>query len=174
MSTGIIAITTEFGTEEEVLKNLKNVEGVVEAYRVYGVYDIIAKIRADTFDEFKEIVTWKIPRLGKVRSKLVLRIYDEFQSEEKQKVSTNEMAFVMIITKPSTEKEILNELENVEGAIQGYIVDGAYDIVFKIGAEDADKIKETVTWQVRRLDHVRSTLTMFVVPDSLMPHITPQ
>ena len=38
-----------------------------------------------------------------------------------------------------------------------------YDIVAKVEAESMDKLKEVVTWKIRRLDKVRSTLTMIVV-----------
>jgi hypothetical protein len=32
-----------------------------------------------------------------------------------------------------------------------------------VEAESMDKIKETISWHIRRLEHVRSTLTMIVV-----------
>jgi DNA-binding Lrp family transcriptional regulator len=35
--------------------------------------------------------------------------------------------------------------------------------VAKVEAESMDKLKEIVTWKIRRLDKVRSTLTMIVV-----------
>lgn len=40
---------------------------------------------------------------------------------------------------------------------------GVYDIIAKVEAEDMDKLKETITWRMRRLDKVRSTLTMIVI-----------
>jgi len=45
---------------------------VIEASIVYGVYDIVAKVEADTMEELKQTVTWKIRRLGKVRSTLTM------------------------------------------------------------------------------------------------------
>jgi len=44
-----------------------------------------------------------------------------------------------------------------------YVVYGVYDIVAKVEADTMDRVKETITWKVRRLDRVRSTLTMIVV-----------
>ena len=44
-----------------------------------------------------------------------------------------------------------------------YMVYGVYDIVAKVGADTMDKLKEIVTWTVRRLDKVRSTFTMIVI-----------
>ncbi len=40
------------------------------AYFVYGVYDIVAKIETDTMDKLKEVITWKVRRLDKIRSTL--------------------------------------------------------------------------------------------------------
>jgi len=72
-----VLINTEIGSENEVLKILKKVPGVKEAYSVYGVYDIIAKIQADTMDKLKEMVTWHIRRLDKVRSTLTMIVTEE-------------------------------------------------------------------------------------------------
>ena len=72
MATAFVLINTETGSEADVLKDMKKVEGVNEAFAVYGVYDIIAKVKADTMDKLKEIVTWRIRRLGKVRSTLTM------------------------------------------------------------------------------------------------------
>jgi len=79
MPTAFALINAEIGAENEVLKALKNVEGVVEAYTVYGVYDIIAKITASTMDKLKEIITWKIRKLDKVRSTLTMIVIEELK-----------------------------------------------------------------------------------------------
>jgi len=76
MPIAFVLINAEIGSEEEVLKSLKEVEGVEEAHAVYGVYDIIAKIRADTMDKLKEVVTWHIRRLNKVRSTLTMIVVE--------------------------------------------------------------------------------------------------
>jgi DNA-binding Lrp family transcriptional regulator len=60
-----------------VLKELKTVEGVEEAYFSYGVYDLITKIKADTMDKLKEMVTRHIRTLTKVRSTLTLIMMEE-------------------------------------------------------------------------------------------------
>ena len=67
MPKAFVLINTEIGSEADVLKDLKKVEGITEAYAVYGVYDIVARVRADAMDKLKEIVTWRIRRLDKVR-----------------------------------------------------------------------------------------------------------
>ena len=76
MPIAFVLINAEIGSESEVLGELKAVEGVVEAYSVYGVYDIIAKVTADSMDKLKDIVTWRIRRLNKVRSTLTMIVID--------------------------------------------------------------------------------------------------
>lgn len=72
MPEAFVMVTTEIGAEANVLKDLKKIEGVVEANAVYGVYDIIVRVKADTMDKLKEIVTWHVRRVDKVRNTLTL------------------------------------------------------------------------------------------------------
>jgi len=65
-------INTEIGSESEVLDAIKKIKNVIEAHAVYGVYDIVVKIEAETMDNLKETVTWKVRRLNKVRSTLTM------------------------------------------------------------------------------------------------------
>jgi len=76
MPMAFVLINAEIGSEEEVLKELKKVESVIEAYVVYGVYDVVAKIRADTMDKLKDVVTWHVRRLNKVRSTLTMIVVE--------------------------------------------------------------------------------------------------
>jgi len=73
------------------------------------------------------------------------------------------MAFVMINTKLGSEKEVLDEIRKIDEIKESCIVYGIHDIVAKIGADTMDKLKEIVTWNVRRLDKVLSTITMIVI-----------
>jgi DNA-binding Lrp family transcriptional regulator len=72
LATAFVLINAEIGSESEVLKGLKDIEEVKEAYMVYGVYDIIARIQTETMQELKDIISWKIRRLDKVRSTLTM------------------------------------------------------------------------------------------------------
>ena len=77
MPRAFVLINVESGSEDEVLKELKKIEGVEEAYFSYGVYDLITKIKADTMDKLKEMVTRQIRALSKVRSTLTLIMMEE-------------------------------------------------------------------------------------------------
>ncbi|MEM1507512.1 MAG: Lrp/AsnC ligand binding domain-containing protein [Candidatus Bathyarchaeia archaeon] len=81
MPIAFVLINAEIGSEGEVLNELKKVEGVEEAYSVYGVYDIVAKVRAESMEKLKDIVTWKIRRINKVRSTLTMIVIEEMKKE---------------------------------------------------------------------------------------------
>lgn len=74
MPIAFVLINAEIGSEEEVVNQLKKLPAVKEAYLVYGVYDIVAKVEAETMDKLKEIVSWNIRRLEKVRSTLTMLV----------------------------------------------------------------------------------------------------
>ena len=77
MPRAFVLINVESGSEDEVLQELNTVEGVEESYFSYGVYDIITKIKAETMDKLKELVTRRIRTLSKVRSTLTLIMMEE-------------------------------------------------------------------------------------------------
>jgi len=77
MPRAFVLINVESGSEDEVLKELKKIEGVEEAYFSYGVYDLITKIKADTMENLKDMVTRRVRSLNKVRSTLTLIMVEE-------------------------------------------------------------------------------------------------
>ncbi len=72
------------------------------------------------------------------------------------------VAFVLINAKIDAMEKVLKALENVESVKEAYSVFGVYDVVVKVEAPSMDKIKDLITYQIRRLDGVSSTLTMIV------------
>ncbi len=77
MPKAFVLINVESGAEQEVVNDLKKIEGVEEAYFSYGVYDIITKIKADSMERLKEMVTQKVRSIGRVRSTLTLIMMEE-------------------------------------------------------------------------------------------------
>jgi DNA-binding Lrp family transcriptional regulator len=73
------------------------------------------------------------------------------------------MAFVLINADLGAEEQLIKELRSIENVKEVYIVYGVYDIIARIEGQTMEKVKETITWKIRRLDRVRSTLTMIVV-----------
>lgn len=76
MALAFVLINAEIGSESELVEELRKMPYVKEAYLVYGVYDIIARIEAESMDKLKEIVTWKIRKLNKVRSTLTMIVME--------------------------------------------------------------------------------------------------
>ncbi len=77
MPKAYVLINVESGSEEALVTELKKVEGVEEAYFSYGVYDIITKVKAESMEKLKDMVTRKIRSMREVRSTLTLIIMEE-------------------------------------------------------------------------------------------------
>jgi len=77
MPKAFVLINVESGFEDNVLRELKTIPGIQEAYFSYGVYDIITKVKAETMEQLKDMVTRHIRTLSKVRSTLTLIIMEE-------------------------------------------------------------------------------------------------
>ena len=58
-------------------------------------------------------------------------------------------------------KEILNDEKDIEFTTQG--VYGIYDIVLKISSDNTDVLRNIITYKIRKINKVQSTLTMMVV-----------
>lgn len=76
------------------------------------------------------------------------------------------IAFVLVNVETGSENEVVEQLRKIVNVRESYTVFGAFDIVAKVEAESMDKLKEIITWKIRRLDKVRSTLTMIEIEGS--------
>ena len=72
-------------------------------------------------------------------------------------------AFVLMNAELGSEESIVNESKKLDGVKEIYQVYGVYDIVAQVEANTMDKVKETITWKLRKLNGVKSTLTMIVM-----------
>jgi DNA-binding Lrp family transcriptional regulator len=72
-------------------------------------------------------------------------------------------AYVLINCKIGSEKYIISKLNNLSGVEEVSEVNGIYDIIVKVNSDSIDKLKETITTSIRRIDRVRSTLTLIVI-----------
>jgi DNA-binding Lrp family transcriptional regulator len=76
MPLAFVLVNAEVGSEDKVVEELRKIANVKESYAVYGVYDVVAKVEAESMDKLKEIITWKIRRLDKVRSTLTMLVIE--------------------------------------------------------------------------------------------------
>ena len=72
-------------------------------------------------------------------------------------------AYVLINAELGNEEKVLAALQEIEGVVEANMVYGVYDVIAKIETTDLKALKDLISWKVRRLDHVRSTLTMIVM-----------
>ncbi|HEY6165203.1 MAG TPA: Lrp/AsnC ligand binding domain-containing protein [Nitrososphaeraceae archaeon] len=72
-------------------------------------------------------------------------------------------AFVLMNAELGSEDSIVGELRRIEGVKEVYQVYGVYDIVTQVESDTMEKVKEIITWKLRKLNGVKSTLTMIVM-----------
>jgi DNA-binding Lrp family transcriptional regulator len=72
-------------------------------------------------------------------------------------------AFVLMNAELGSEDSLVTELKKLDSVKEVYQVYGVYDIVAQVEADTMDKVKETITWKLRKLNGVKSTLTMIVM-----------
>jgi len=73
------------------------------------------------------------------------------------------LAFIFINSEVSSEDEVVKALRKMQDVKEAYVVYGVYDIVAKVESDTIGKLKEVIASKVRRVNGVRSTLTMVVV-----------
>jgi len=69
-------------------------------------------------------------------------------------------AYVLINCELGSEESIIQELKNLDNVIEVHGTFGAYDILAKIESATVDVLRETITWKIRKIDQIRSTLTL--------------
>ena len=76
-------------------------------------------------------------------------------------------AFVLLNTELGMESKIVEALNGVEEITNIHSLYGIYDLIIEMEAETMDKIKEVVFNKVRRLDNVKSTITLLTYGEPL-------
>ena len=71
-------------------------------------------------------------------------------------------AFVLMNAELGKENKLVNELRQIPHVKEVY---GVYDVLMEIEADSMETLRETITAKIRKLDGVKSTLTMIIVKD---------
>jgi DNA-binding Lrp family transcriptional regulator len=74
-------------------------------------------------------------------------------------------AFVLINCEFNSEKNIVQQLKSIDNVKDVYGTFGAYDILVKIESDHVEKIRETITQKIRKVEKISSTLTLMVIED---------
>jgi DNA-binding Lrp family transcriptional regulator len=71
-------------------------------------------------------------------------------------------AYTLINAELGSEDAVVNDMKRIPEVKEVNLTYGVYDIVAKIQSESMDRIKEIITLKVRKIDKIRSTLTLIV------------
>jgi DNA-binding Lrp family transcriptional regulator len=69
-------------------------------------------------------------------------------------------AYVLINCDLGSEEFVISELKLIEEVVEVHGTFGAYDILAKVEASLVEKLREAITWKVRKIKKIRSTLTL--------------
>lgn len=69
-------------------------------------------------------------------------------------------AYVLINCDLGSEESVIDELKHVDTVKEVHGTFGAYDIIAKVSSDKTESLRESITWQIRKINNVRSTLTL--------------
>ena len=72
-------------------------------------------------------------------------------------------AYVLINCELGSEESFIQQLKNIDSVIEVHGTFGAYDILAKVESSTVEALRESVTWKIRKIDQIRSTLTLMGV-----------
>jgi len=67
-----VMLNCELGAEAEIAENLKRLDNVVDVYETIGAHDMLVRLETENFEKVREIITWNIKNMAKVRSTVTL------------------------------------------------------------------------------------------------------
>ena len=68
MTIAYVLVNCDLGAEEELIEELKEIEQVKDVFETIGTHDMMVKLDAENFEKVREIVSWNIQQMKKVRS----------------------------------------------------------------------------------------------------------
>jgi DNA-binding Lrp family transcriptional regulator len=71
-------------------------------------------------------------------------------------------AYVLLNVDAGFEEDVRKELNNTSGVLEVYVSYGVYDLIIKVGTESMETLRELITYHLRNINHVRSTLTLIL------------
>ena len=71
-----------------------------------------------------------------------------------------ERAYVLINCDLGSEKQVIEEIKNLKNVKEVHGTLGSYDIIATVESKTPENVRQTVIGQIRKFDHIRSTLTL--------------
>lgn len=172
MPKAYVLINCELGSEKNIISSLKSIDAVTEVHGTLGLYDIVAKIESDSEEKIQKTVTNSIRKMPKIHSTMTLTRSESeemFQTSEKLIGSmlgkNNVQAYVVIHSDKGEEYNILKNLSHIPEVKEADVVFGFYDIICKVETSEYKTLENIITKAIRKLPHVRTTMTLNVVTE---------
>ena len=62
-----------------------------------------------------------------------------------------------------SEEDVISHLKTIDGVKEVHGTFGAYDVIVKIGSENHETLRDTLTWKIRKMERIRATLTLMTI-----------
>ncbi len=72
-------------------------------------------------------------------------------------------AYVLINCDIGSEEDVISHLKTIDGVKEVHGTFGAYDVIVKIESDNHGTLRDTLTWKIRKMDRIRSTLTLMTI-----------
>ena len=76
-----------------------------------------------------------------------------------------QIAYILISCDPEDTEEIGLALRNIKEISEAKMVEGPYDIIAKLEANDSEKVKEIISTQLKKINKIKHTLTLTSIQD---------
>jgi len=73
------------------------------------------------------------------------------------------IAYILISCELGSEKVIVDELKTIEGVKEVLPTYGIYDVLAKVEVQDEHKLREIITYKIRKMNQVRATITLLKI-----------
>ena len=74
-------------------------------------------------------------------------------------------AYVLINCDLGYEEQIIEDLKHISDVKEIHGTFGVYDILAKVESDQITTLRETITSKIRKIDRIRSTLTLMAIED---------
>ena len=72
-------------------------------------------------------------------------------------------AYVLINCDLGAEGDVISDLKTIDGVKEVHGTFGAYDIIAKIESDNAETLRDTISWKIRKMERIRATLTLMTI-----------
>jgi len=73
-------------------------------------------------------------------------------------------AYVLINCDLGSEEDVISHLKTIDGVKEVHGTFGAYDVIVKMESDNHETLRDTLTWKIRKMERIRSTLTLMTIP----------